>query len=85
VLLQTERLKVAKSLPLADILVKELLNFQVKINVNTAHDSYGAWQEGTHDDLVLACAMACWLGERQPMVDRIPTGVCPRRSYLAKA
>jgi hypothetical protein len=23
-------------------------------------ESYGAWREGTHDDLVLAVALACW-------------------------
>jgi len=30
------------------------------------HVSYGAWREGTHDDLVLATALACWAGERLP-------------------
>jgi hypothetical protein len=28
-----------------------------------AHDSYGAWREGAHDDLVLAVAVAAWYGE----------------------
>ena len=27
------------------------------------HDSYGAWREKAHDDLVLAVAMAVWVGE----------------------
>ncbi len=36
----------------------------MKINISTAHDSYEAWREGDHDDLVLAVAMACWAGER---------------------
>jgi hypothetical protein len=49
---------------LADTLRKELLNFKVKINISTAHDSYEAWREGDHDDLVLAVAMACWCRER---------------------
>jgi hypothetical protein len=31
----------------------------VKINDN-AHDTYGAWREGTHDDLILAVMMAVW-------------------------
>lgn len=75
VLLQCGRLKIAQSLPLADIVVKELLNFHVTINVKTAHDSYSAWREGTHDDLVLAVAMACWLGEQQPCVVGVPVGV----------
>jgi hypothetical protein len=60
VLLQAGRLKIAAELPEAPILQAELLNFQVKINLDTAHDSYGAWREGTHDDLVLSVALACW-------------------------
>jgi hypothetical protein len=36
------------------VLVQELLNFRVKIDPLTAHDSYGCWREGGHDDLVLA-------------------------------
>ena len=45
-----------------DVLVKELLNFRVKINISTAHDSYEAWREGDHDDLVLSVALSCWSG-----------------------
>jgi len=60
VLLQNERLKISRSLPLAETLRKELLNFRVKIDPRTAHDSYEHWREGEHDDLVLATAMACW-------------------------
>jgi hypothetical protein len=63
VLLQTGRLKIASALPESEILVKELLNFQVKITAS-AHDTYGAWREGAHDDLVLAVALACWYGEQ---------------------
>lgn len=66
VLLQTGRLKVAAGLPEAKALAEELLNFQVRIDPKTAHDSYGTWREGTHDDLVLAVALACWYGERVP-------------------
>ena len=64
VLLQNGHLKIADALPLKDALVKELLNFRLKINISTAHDSYEAWREGDHDDLVLSVAMACWAGER---------------------
>jgi hypothetical protein len=59
VYLQNQRLKIASELPEAETLIRELQNFQVKINDN-AHDSYGAWREGTHDDLVLAAALALW-------------------------
>jgi hypothetical protein len=69
VLFQSGRLKVAAELPEARLLVEELLNFKVKINVKTAHDSYEAWREGIHDDLVLAVALACWYAEKgQPRI-----------------
>ncbi len=61
-LLQSERLKIAKALPEALVLQEGLLNFQVKIT-DAANDSYGAWREGSHDDLVLAVAVAAWFGE----------------------
>jgi hypothetical protein len=64
VALQTGRLKIAADLPEAQTLVRELENFQMKISLDTAHDSYGAWREGAHDDLVLAVALALWCGMR---------------------
>src|SRR5215210_1287248 len=64
VLMQNQQLKIAESLALAPVLKRELLNFKVKINIATGHDSYEAWREGDHDDLVLAVAIACWVGER---------------------
>lgn len=60
VAVQAGRFKVAQELPEAKQLVDELLNFRVKINLKTAHDSYEAWREGVHDDLVLSVALACW-------------------------
>jgi hypothetical protein len=60
VLLQNGRLKIAEGLPLAETLKKELLNFRAKINIATGHDSYEAWREADHDDLVLATSMAVW-------------------------
>ncbi|MFA5003132.1 MAG: hypothetical protein WC502_09195 [Methanolinea sp.] len=62
VALQTHRLKIAKSLPDADTLTAELLNFRVKIS-ERGHDSYEAWREGQHDDLVLSVALAVWAAE----------------------
>ena len=58
--LQTGALKIASSLELAEVLRQELLNFRIKINIATGHDSYEHWREGDHDDLVLAAAMAVW-------------------------
>jgi hypothetical protein len=60
VLLQNGRLRVASGLPEAETLKKELLNFKVKIDPKTAHDSYEHWRESDHDDLVLAVSMAAW-------------------------
>lgn len=62
--LQTDRLLIADGLTHAETLIRELLNFKVTINVRTAHDSYGAWREGIHDDLVLSVAMAAWFRDR---------------------
>ena len=63
-LLQTRRLRVVPRLALADVLKRELLDFQVKVTAS-ANETFGAWREHAHDDLVLAVAMAAWLGERQ--------------------
>lgn len=63
VALQMSRLKIAASLPDAAVLTAELQNFQVKIT-ESANDTYGAWREGTHDDLVLALALSLWSGMR---------------------
>ena len=56
----TDQMRVAQGLELWPTLREELLNFRRKINLKTAHDSYEHWREGDHDDLVLACALACW-------------------------
>jgi len=64
VLMQNKQLKIAAEMPLSGTLKRELLSFRVKINIASGHDSYEAWREGDHDDLVLAVAMACWCGER---------------------
>jgi hypothetical protein len=54
----------AKDLPLLEVLQQELLNFRVKIDPRTAHESYSSWRERDHDDLVIAVALALWLGEQ---------------------
>jgi len=56
---QNKQLKIATGLPLADTLVRELINFKVKINSN-GHDQYEG-REGVHDDLVLSAAMGVWM------------------------
>jgi hypothetical protein len=64
VLLQARRLKIAAGLPEAAALTRELQVFRAKVSVATGHESFEAWRERDHDDLVLACALAAWLGER---------------------
>ena len=61
-LLEDRRLKVARSLPETRTLVNELLNFKIEITPS-AHETFGAWRHGQHDDLVLAVALACWWAE----------------------
>ena len=82
VALQTERLKIAPALAEAQTLTRELLNFKVKISLDTAHDSYGAWREGQHDDLVLAVSLALWTAAQyKPVPVCPPDGVFQRSSY----
>lgn len=89
-LLQGRRLKIARGLPDAEVLTQELMNFRIKITA-AANETYGAWREGQHDDLVLAVALACWSAEREPqwgleafgfeedsLIDKAPPGVFQR-------
>jgi hypothetical protein len=63
VLLQSGRLKVAPDLSEAETFISELSNFKAKISAS-GHDSYSAWRESIHDDLVLSVSLAAWYGER---------------------
>jgi hypothetical protein len=72
VLLQTGRLRIAKRLRESETLARELLNFRVKISLS-GHDSYEAWREQEHDDLVLAVGLAAWHFEK---------GRCPWIQYI---
>lgn len=72
VLLQNKRLKIAPG-PLSDTLAEEMLNFKVTIDPTTSHDSYSAWREQDHDDLVLSVALAVWYAENKPRPPIIST------------
>jgi len=65
VALQNRTLKIASELTEAETLARELQNFTVKIT-ESANDIYGTWREGTHDDLVLAVALALWTANIKP-------------------
>jgi hypothetical protein len=73
VLFQARRLKVA-NVPERETLVKELINFRVKITIS-ANETFEAWRERDHDDMVLAVALAAWLAEDQPPPNKAPEPV----------
>ncbi|WP_319578885.1 hypothetical protein [uncultured Methanospirillum sp.] len=60
VALQTEKLKIIRSLPDSEALIHELSNFKMKVNIKTGNESFEALREGIHDDLVLSCSLSCW-------------------------
>lgn len=62
--LQSERLRVAPSLPEAAALQRELQLYQMRVTP-AAHVQFGQWREGEHDDLVLAVALSLWWSERE--------------------
>lgn len=78
VLLQNGELQIAKSLEEAGTLIKELQNFRAKITA-VGNEQFGApdWREGSHDDLVLAVAMACWVVKKKLHSDSLIPIVCP--------
>lgn len=61
--LEREALRISTQIPQYNLLVRELQAFRVKISVS-AKDTYEAWREKDHDDLVLATAIAVWYAER---------------------
>ncbi len=64
-LFDLDQLKVAAELAHAPTLINELVNFKRSVSL-AGHDSYEAWRESIHDDLVLAVSLACWYGENPP-------------------
>jgi hypothetical protein len=63
VLFQLRHLRVARTLPDALLLVRELEQFRVKVATARTETSE-SWREGPHDDLVLGVALAAWVGEQ---------------------
>jgi hypothetical protein len=64
--LQQRHLRIAAAVEHAETLTAELRNYRVTIDPATAHDSYSAWREGQHDDVVFAVALAVWYGQAVP-------------------
>jgi len=65
VLLGQKQLRIAKEHPDADVLVNELQSYQIKVDISTGHDSYQAWRENAHDDLLFALCLTCWYADKQ--------------------
>jgi hypothetical protein len=55
------RFRVARSLKLADALYREINSFEVKMTPSGV-ETFSAWREQAHDDLVLSCALALYFG-----------------------
>jgi hypothetical protein len=51
--------RIAAGLKQGPDLVAEMAAMRVKVGCD-GREQYGAWREGTHDDLVFAVALACW-------------------------
>jgi len=78
--LQQRRLDIARALPEAATLVRELETFRMRVDPVTAHDSYAAWRDKDHDDVLLAVALGIWWGERHAPVPYVAPAGGHRRS-----
>jgi hypothetical protein len=57
--LQLGSLRIAGGMKFGPALVTEMAEMRVRISPS-GNEQFGAWREGTHDDLVFAVALACW-------------------------
>lgn len=64
VLMGTNRLTIEQNMKNCGNLTKELKNFKVKQNLETGNESFEAWRDHDHDDMVLALAISLWVGEQ---------------------
>jgi hypothetical protein len=65
IVFQNRVLRIAVTLPLAEVLATELQNFTGKIDLKTMHDSYDTWRTSQHDDLLLAASLSLWWAQEQ--------------------
>ena len=63
VLLQQGNLHIAGGLKYGPALAAEMAAMEVRVS-SAGREQFGAWREGTHDDLVFAVALACWAAKR---------------------
>ncbi len=63
-LLDSDRLIIPKTVPLSELLTKELRAFKVKVTA-AGNETMGAdWRQRVNDDIVLALSIGAWLGEK---------------------
>ncbi len=82
---QSRRLIVPWKLRHGRTLAREMENFRSKITLS-ANEQFEAWRAGQHDDLLLACAIAVFCGERfcgEPWEP--PAGSHRDRSIISRA
>ena len=58
------RIPPISALPVVKDFKDELANFRMKTDQRTGHDSYEAWLDRVHDDLVMSVAMGVWWVDR---------------------
>jgi len=63
--LQSGRLRFAEALDLTPVLVKEMEAYRLKVTV-VRDETFEAWRERDHDDLVLALALAVYVASFRP-------------------
>lgn len=63
VALQRGGLKIAAGLQYGETLVREMTSMEVRVTA-AGNEQFGAWREGTHDDLVFSVALACWCARK---------------------
>ncbi len=59
VLFEQGRLTLAAEMPGVQMLLEELMAMRMRLT-SGGNAQYGAWRAGSHDDLALAMALACW-------------------------
>lgn len=61
--LQQGTLQIAGGLKFGPALLAEMSEMRVRIT-SPGHEQFGAWREGSHDDLVFSVALACWAARK---------------------
>jgi hypothetical protein len=79
VVLQSRRLEIPASIAEAETLQKELLAFRAKVTAARTDTPELDWRDRPHDDMVLAVAIAVFLGEQAVAVEYRAHGRAPDR------